>query len=111
MLVSQYIDQYLTIHTVFLFVIYYETIPAGAVQVASVPLHVPSSPQVLLSLPVNSYPSSHMKTQKSPGSGSPSSPSEQSIIPSSGAVSGGHVTPTAIIKNKFNEQIQKYVRQ
>ena len=33
-----------------------------------------------------------MKVQVSPGLASPSSPSEQSIAPLSGAVSGGHVT-------------------
>jgi len=36
-----------------------------------------------------------MKTQKSSGLASPSSPSEQSISPLSGAGSGGHVIPTA----------------
>jgi len=33
-----------------------------------------------------------VKVQVSPGLASPSSPSEQSIFPLSGAVSGGHVT-------------------
>ena len=33
-----------------------------------------------------------MKTHTSPGLAIPSSPSEQSILPLSGAVSGGHVT-------------------
>ena len=38
-----------------------------------------------------------MKVQVSPGLASPSSPSEQSMFPLSGAVSGGHVGTKVIV--------------
>jgi len=59
---------------------------------ASVAFHSLSFGQTLLSLPTNSKPSSHVNWQISPRLSSPSSPSEQFIVPLSGVSSGGHVT-------------------
>jgi len=61
-------------------------------QEASEPLQFASFLHVLLALPLSSKPSSHVKVQVSPGLASPSSSSEQSISPLSGAVSRAHLT-------------------
>ena len=58
-------------------------------KIVSVPLQLPSIWQDLMTLPLSSWPPSHVKVQESPRLGCPSSPSEQSISPLSGAVSGG----------------------
>jgi len=58
-------------------------------QVVTLPLQVLSLLHILPPLPLSTYPLSHIKIQKSPKSAVLSSPSEQSISPLSGAVSGG----------------------
>ena len=63
-----------------------------------VPLQSSAFVHVLLELPPSSNPPSHVKVQVSPGLASPSPPSEQSISPLTGAVSGGHV----ITEDKIN---------
>jgi len=65
-----------------------ENIPS--VQIDSVPLQLPSIRQDLTALPLSSWLSSHVKVQVSPRLGFPSPPSEQSILPLPGAVSGVH---------------------
>ena len=77
-------------------------------QVAAEPLQLPSFLQVLLALPLRSKPSSHVKVQVSPGLASPSSPSEQSRSPLSGAVSRAHLTSVGTKhngKSNHNDQL------
>ena len=75
-------------------------------QVAGLPLQLPLlflTRHLRVWLPLSSKPSSQVNVHVSPLVGATSSPSEQSIPPLSGAVSGGHVpSETGITKKAIN---------